>query len=303
MRLLIVALVAATLAVPSSALAVEIHAHRGGTLAADGTPLTFENSLSAFKAAHAQGFVVELDVKLTASYQRNPGEPPAPGGKDGPQPIVMHDATLDRTTSCGGEVRRIPWNQLGDCHITMLGTDDNCEPQGATCRHVEGSTEPIPTLEEVLAWAKASGARLNIEIKNVPTDPDFDASETFAYIVVATLNRSGIPKSQVIVQSFWPRNLDHAKAHGWITSLLTLNQMNEGSPVFAALRGYEWVSPGWPLRNPAAFVEAAHGAGRKVVPYTVNAEADIAAALAAGVDGIISDRPTLVESLANPAPE
>ena len=71
-----------------SAYAIDLHAHRGGGLE-DGTPIAYENSLSAFKGAPGRGAdVVELDVHVS---------------NDG-VPFVMHDGTLDRTTDCSGPV-------------------------------------------------------------------------------------------------------------------------------------------------------------------------------------------------------
>ena len=49
------------------ATAVEIYAHRGGSLTtASGHVIAVhpENSMSAFRAAHADGFTIELDAQL-----------------------------------------------------------------------------------------------------------------------------------------------------------------------------------------------------------------------------------------------
>src|SRR3954454_17817987 len=118
------ALTAAAIAVAApSAGAVELHAHRGGTLA-DGTPIAYENSLSAFKAAPGRGaVVVELDVHVS---------------KDG-VPFVMHDGTLDRTTDCTGPVVAPPAAETPPCHTDRLGTTD-------VFTEVPGSTEPVPRL-------------------------------------------------------------------------------------------------------------------------------------------------------------
>src|SRR5689334_8396777 len=66
-------------------MATEVIAHRG----ASGTAP--ENTLPAFRRAEELGAdMVELDVQLT---------------RDG-HPVVIHDRTLDRTTSGHGAVRR-----------------------------------------------------------------------------------------------------------------------------------------------------------------------------------------------------
>ena len=65
-----------------------VQAHRGGPVLA-GVPTFPEETMPAFRnAAEELGVVLELDAKLT---------------KDG-VPVVIHDATLDRTTNCTGAV-------------------------------------------------------------------------------------------------------------------------------------------------------------------------------------------------------
>src|SRR3954470_2004281 len=74
--------------VADAAKAPTVHGHRGGSYG-NGKPTFPENTLPAFENAAAKGYVIELDVKLT---------------KDG-GPIVIHDATLARTTNCTGAVK------------------------------------------------------------------------------------------------------------------------------------------------------------------------------------------------------
>lgn len=257
--------VIALAATAPSAAAVEIHAHRGGPLQ-DGAAAMPENSLTAFANAHAAGAdVIELDAKLTS---------------DG-VPVVIHDATLDRTTACAGAVASRPASDVLACLIDIIGTGSVTAPAPAP--------EAVPSLAAALAWARDAGARLNLEIKNIPNEPDFDPTSGFADAVLDAVEASGIDRSQVIVQSFWPPNLDVAEARGFDTSLLTLQQMNDLSPVVAFLRGYEWVSPGWPPLDGGLYVTLAHALGRGVVPYTLDSAAAIADARDAGVDAVITN--------------
>ena len=132
-----------------------------------------------------------------------------------------------------------------------------------------------------------------MEIKNQPTDPDFDPGTGFTDTVMAAVAASGFPKARLIVQSFWPPNLAAAKSRlpGVETSLLTLAQANDGGPAFAQANGHQWVSPSWPVSP--AFVADAKGRGLKVVPYTLNEVAEFRASRAAGVDALITDDPAL----------
>ena len=265
---LALAAIAASLLLASPAGAVTaIHAHRGGPIEA-GVPTAPEDAQPAFDRAHAIGAdVIELDAKVSS---------------DG-VPVVMHDATLDRTTDCTGQVAQKTAAELAACHVDVLGSEANI-------KQAPGATVPIPPLAEFLAWAKAAGAHINLEIKNQPTDPDYDPTPGFARTVLGAVTASGIPRDHVLIQSFWPANLDEAKAQGFRTSFLTLAQTNSGSIEFAQSNGYDVVSPAWPpSSDPADYVKRAHAAGKQVVPYTFNEAAEVEDAVAAGVDAVIAN--------------
>ena len=92
-KTLLLTLIAAVGAVGATATAQatpEIHAHRGGTVVL-GKPLFAEETLAAYRHALRDGFVLEVDAKLTSDLV----------------PVAVHDATLDRTTNCTGEVRAV----------------------------------------------------------------------------------------------------------------------------------------------------------------------------------------------------
>ena len=173
----------------------------------------------------------------------------------------------------------------------MLGAPGSTLPSAPAPEPV-----PIPRLVQVLALARATGASVNLEIKNQPTDPDFDATHLFATRVMNAVVASGLPRERIIVQSFWPANLEVAKlrAPGVALSLLTLAAMNDGGPAFAAGLGYQWVSPGG-VPTPL-YMTQARLLGRRVVPYTLNTPADVRAAAAAGVDAVITDDPRMARA-------
>ena len=266
-RLAPLTLVLLLLVLAGPAAAVEIHSHRGGPIAA-GEAFTPEDAQPAFEFGHSIGTdVVELDAKLSS---------------DG-VPVVIHDATLDRTTDCSGQVGQKSLAELAGCHVDTIGTDTKLKP-------VAGARVPVPKLADVLAWAKANGVKLNLEIKNQPTDPDYDPSPGFATTVIQAVTASGIPRDHVLVQSFWPPNLDVAKAAGYRTSYLSLEPTNEQAIEFAASRGYDVLSPAWPLSDdPADYVRRAHARGLPVVPYTFNIAEEVEAAVKAGVDAVITN--------------
>ncbi len=281
---LLAALVAAT---PAGAV-IQVHAHRGGSYV-DRVPTFPENTMPAFQRAADDGFVLELDVKLTRDRV----------------PLVIHDDTFDRTTNCTGPVSALTAEQVAaQCRADVLGSpgtagDFPVEP-------VPDSQVRVPTLAEVLAFARDREVRLNIEIKNQPTDNDFDAAPVPSYPqpVLDAIDAAEIPRSLILVQSFWPPNLDVAEQRGFTTSVLTLVQFNQLGPEGARGRGYEWVSPGDPPDQ--AYVSRAHAEGLQVVPYTLDLEEDLRRAAAIGVDEVISDDPTfaarVMEAVAPPDP-
>jgi glycerophosphoryl diester phosphodiesterase len=271
---LIAALLAAgaTAATAQAATAAQpqIHAHRGGTVL-NGKPTYTEESLAAYRDAARHGFVFEVDAKLTG---------------DG-VPVAIHDATLDRTTNCTGEVRSFTLRALGACRPDVLGS-----PGGGLATRTVAPRGSIATIAQVLELARLTGSKVNLEIKNLPTDPDWDPTYAYAGKVMDVVKAARLKRSQLLIQSFIPGNLDAAKRalQGVHTSLLTIPAGSNEISV-ATDKGYTWLSPQWPFT--AAFVQAAHRAKKRVAPYTVNTSADVKQAARAKVDALITDDPLM----------
>jgi len=71
-----------------------------------------------------------------------------------------------------------------------------------------------------------------------------------------------------------------------------------GDPMIGALRvGANMVSPGYQLVTGKPYVDHAHSLGLKVIPWTVNDAAAMREQIAYGVDGIITDYPTLLRGV------
>ena len=269
---LLVATLAVLAAAAPAAASPYIHAHRGGSIV-NGKPRFGENTMPAFRDSAKRGFVLELDVKLT---------------EDG-VPVVFHDATLDRTTDCDGRIDERTYGELRECRVDILGTEGDFKQ----LRRRDDRRVRVPTLARVLDLVRRTRAHANIEIKNQPTDPDYDATDGFARTVSEAIASSGVPPSRLIVQSFWPPNLEVAEQllPGAALSTLTLSSFNASGPVTAQERGYHWVSPQWPVDG--AYIGDAHARGLEIVPFTLDDAADIDAATRAGVDALISNDPRL----------
>ena len=256
---------------PAFGAAPAIHAHRGGTVE-NGKALYAEESLAAYRNAARNGFVLEVDAKLS---------------EDG-VPVALHDATLDRTTNCRGELRTFTRAELRACRTDVLGSPGSGLPTRGAAR-----PQAIATIAEVLGLARLTGAKVNLEIKNVPNDPDFDSTPASANRVMDAVVASRIPRSQLLIQSFIPANLDVARQRmpGVATSLLSIQAINELFLQAAADNNYDYISPEWPVI--ADYVSRAHGLGLDVAPFTLNAATDVRAAKRAKVDALISDDPLM----------
>jgi glycerophosphoryl diester phosphodiesterase len=115
-----------------------------------------ENTLPALQAAKAHGAtIVEIDVVLTADSE----------------PVVLHDLTVDRTTDGYGFAA-----DLGLERIRSLDAGSGFHPRFAGTR--------IPTLAEVLDWAKPEEMGLLLEIKEAER-PDL-AIDRVASLLAAT---------------------------------------------------------------------------------------------------------------------
>ena len=151
----------------------------------------------------------------------------------------------------------------------------------------------VPTFDQVLAWAHDRGAYLNVEIKATDWRTDGREIET-----VRAIQRFGL-RERVIISSFNPSSIlrvrmadsrletgllwDAAIAPNW---LLARGQL-------APVLGVKAVHPRHNLITPE-FVERAHARGWRVNAWTVN-DLDRARELVEmGVDGLISDAPTVI---------
>ncbi|MDE2030139.1 MAG: glycerophosphoryl diester phosphodiesterase, partial [Alphaproteobacteria bacterium] len=109
-------------------------AHRGARARAP------ENTMAAFEAAREDGAAwIETDVKLTA---------------DG-VPVLIHDDLLDRTTNGHGAVADMDWAEMRE-----LDAGGWFAPVFAGAR--------VPRLAELLAFARDSDMRINLELKPCP---------------------------------------------------------------------------------------------------------------------------------------
>ncbi len=175
---------------------------------------------------------------------------------------------------------------------------DAALPDGRVVRETLRSALPpsMPLLAEALE--ECLGLVVNVEIKNLPRDPDFDELCAVADEVVAALeDRGGC--DDVIVSSFHLPTIDRIKAlaPGLRTGLLTfLDPLPAVGVSVAAERGHDALHP-YDLTVDAALVDAAHEAGLAVNVWTVDASERIAALADLGVDGVVTNVPDVARAV------
>lgn len=216
-----------------------------------------ENSLSAFRRATALGFTY-LETDVRPS-------------RDGVA-VLHHDARLDRTTDGQGPVRQRTWRELAGVRLS-------------------DGTAPL-RLEELLE--EVPGARLNIDVK-----------EAGSVVAVADALHRTRAWNRVCITSFSARRLGQARrllprgtdssAHPW--EVLALRALPRPPGLGRVRRVQVPVRAlGIPLAEPG-FLQRAHGLGLAVDIWTVNERAPMEALLDLGVDGIMTDAPTLLREV------
>jgi glycerophosphoryl diester phosphodiesterase len=223
-----------------------------------------ENTLPAFELAIEQrADVVECDVRATS---------------DGAL-LIMHDATVDRTTSGTGELRSMT---------------------AAEARELDaGDGERIPDLGEVLALA-AGRVRVNVDLKEADIVDD----------AIAAVRAAGA-EGQVTFISFLPeawQRLDELAPESPVIHLV------DSAPGLASLAMGEHGSQGVAMGVGVPFdivnegvVDRMHRRGYGVFAWTVDDEDEMRRLIACDVNGIVTNRPAVLADVirdvrAAPAP-
>ncbi|GLF98577.1 glycerophosphodiester phosphodiesterase [Streptomyces yaizuensis] len=264
--------------------------------AAHGTPLVIahrgasayapENTLAAVDRAARMGFAwVENDVQRT---------------RDG-ELVVVHDETLARTTDVEERFPgRAPWRvrDFTAAEIATLDAGGWFGPAWAGAR--------VPTLAGYLRRVDRNGQKLLLEIKRPELYPGIERDTLRVLRAEGWLDRDRDRlRRRLVVQSFGAESLRtvHREHPGVVTGFL-------GAPPVAELPAHaafvDQINPSHTAVTPeyvAAVrrLKGPHGKRLRVHTWTVNDPAAARRVAAAGVDGIITDRPDVVrDALARP---
>ena len=240
-------------------------AHRGSRL------LWPENTMAAFQGAVDLGYrYIETDVRITRDRVV----------------VVFHDETLDRTTNGVGKVADWLWEDLRHLDAGWSFEQDGEHP--ARSRGVR-----IVTLEE--AMATFPGVHFNIDLKG-------PGLEWPVYEVIRDLGR----EDAALVGSFVDRRTSKfrrvsrgrvATSAGPSAALRMWMAARANRAIHHPAAVYQVPFDSKVLRFDRAYVDAIHRAGAQVHCWTVNDPADMRRLLEMGVDGIVSDRPDLLNDV------
>ena len=223
------------------AYSVQIYAHRG--LWVGHYP---ENSIEAFRAARRFGFPSECDIWQTA---------------DG-QPVVIHDATLDRTTTGSGPVHQFTEADLREVHGRMEG--------------MPAQFLPIPMLKDVADWVSL------VEVKPP------NAQELIEHTIRTMAGRKWT------LQSFDPANLRHALEEDPRLPVTLLVEDADGIETA--------ISERWNVNVDHKLLDdriagRLTDAGLDFGVWTVNTEDELLRILPWRPSAVISDQPQLIRSI------
>lgn len=228
-----------------------IIAHRGASKAAP------ENTMAAFHKAVKQGATwIELDVHLTKDQEI----------------VVIHDEKVDRTTNGEGWVKDLTLKELKKLDAGKWFS-----------KKFKG--ERIPTLKEVIEFAKQKNIYLNIELKNAIIQYEELEEKVIQLIQLYDF------VEKVIISSFNHFGLQKVKKINSSVKTGILYAIGFVEPwEYAKKLGADAIHPIFYSIN-TEMVSEAKQRGLLVHPYTVDRKEDLLAMIEAQVDGIITNVP------------
>jgi glycerophosphoryl diester phosphodiesterase len=253
-------------------------AHRGGSgLAPENTAAAFTCAVEWWRAD-----VLELDVQCS---------------RDG-QAVVIHDATVDRTTDARGRVSTFTAAELRDLDAGYRFTPD----RGVT-HPFRGAGEGILTLAEVVE--RFQSVRINIEIKDGRAQPSVMETVRSAGAAHRVLVAAGRLGNRSLFAGWpGPTSASGEELRGFYLRYVTGRTRAYRPPVDALQMPERYL--GRRVLSPA-LVRVAHEHNLAVHVWTVNSEVDMRRLLDWNVDGLVTDRPDrlariLVERGVRPPP-
>jgi len=223
-----------------------------------------ENTMLSFRKAVEMGADwIELDVHLS---------------RDG-RLVVIHDELLERTTNGRGPVGARTFEEL-----RALDAGGSMGSQYAG--------ERIPSLEEVLDWAREVGTFVDIEIKSGPVVyPGIERA------VAAALADARMTERAIVISFDHHAVLRMREADAVVATGVLYAARPVDGVAMARAAGADALLPHWAYVREED-VRAAHAAGLAVAPWVTSDPAVARRMFELGVDGIGSNHPDLIVPVA-----
>ncbi|MFZ5939588.1 MAG: LamG-like jellyroll fold domain-containing protein [Bacteroidota bacterium] len=237
----------------------EVIAHRGGSALAP------ENTLAAFSnAIELNADYFELDVMMSSDDSL----------------VIMHDATVDRTTDGTGSVSNLSYAQL---KALDAGSWFSSKFAG----------ERVPTLFEALNLAKTSGTDIKVVI-------ELKSSESDLVTKVVALVQKLQMEPRVIIASFNINQITASKAADptirvMLFGTITTAMIDQVKAIFG-----EWVGSGGAITQ--ELLDYAHGLNVKFNAWTINSATQMQPLIDMGIDAITTDYPDVMIALMDDTP-
>jgi glycerophosphoryl diester phosphodiesterase len=292
----------------SGALAFDLQGHRGAR------GLAPENTLPSFQVALDLGVdTLECDMAIT---------------RDGVV-VIHHDLHLNPDTTRGPDgkwldkpgppIRELSFDELQQYDVGRIRPGSEYARSFPQQKPLDGTR--IPKLSDLFELVKRSGnTRVNFDCETKLSPLERGATwpvDEFTRHVIAEVRKAGMERRMTIQSFDWSslqlvQKLAPEMRTMYLSSPRTLKTSDDGKPSpwlagFApeayggsvpravhAAGGKIW-APNQTFLTAALLAEA-RSLGLQVIPWTVNEPAMIAKLLDMGVDGIISDRPDLVQA-------
>ena len=230
---------------------IEITAHRGASY---NYP---ENTMSAFIGAkELNADWIELDVHQTKDLQL----------------VVMHDSNFKRIANLNKKVSDLTYKEIQNIDVGSHFS-------------LEYSSERVPLLEDVIKYAKENDIKLNIELKPIGNEVDFE------HQVIDLINKYDFKENCVVASLNYDvlertKNIDSSIHTLYVMSIAIGNIIDlsaaDSYSVEAASIKYNLVA-------------RIHNSGKKLFVWTINDQETIDKMIDLNVDNIITDNITLAK--------
>jgi glycerophosphoryl diester phosphodiesterase len=242
-------------------------AHRGARYVAP------ENTLVALRAAADRGAdFVEVDVQRS---------------KDG-RLVLVHDSDLVRTTNVEKVFPRRKSATVGDFTFRDMRRLD-----AGSWKAKRYAGERIPTLKQAIRLVQELGLGLVVELKSPKLYPGIESEVSVALRRVDDFLDEAVRHDRLVVQSF-----DFEAAHAFKEIEPEIKLALLGTPAVVdlpALAGWADEISSRHKSVDANYVAAVHAAGMDCSVWTVDTAGNMNANLDKGVDGMVTNRPNILD--------